>query len=975
MPRFNLPQREEEILRFWDDADIFKKTLEKDAPEGHFVFYEGPPTANGLPHMGHAETRAFKDCIPRFKTMQGHYVERKAGWDTHGLPVELEIEKKLGFDSKDDIEEFGIDKFNEECKKSVWEYREEWQNFTRRMAYWVDFDDAYVTYRPEYVESIWWTLKQIWEKDFLYLDYRVTPHCPRCGTSLSSHELSQGYKETKDPAVFVKFKVTDTAEAGDPDEDEYLLAWTTTPWTLPANVALAVGPDMKYVKFKDEEGDLIWVAKERVEEVTEGEYEIVEEARGRELVGTKYEPVYPFVKEAVNGTDQANKEAFYVAPADFVSTEDGSGIVHTAVMYGQDDFALGKELDLPKVHLVDLNGEFTKEAGDFAGLSVTKDADTRTKEADKAILKDLHGRELLYDSNEIRHKYPFCWRCKSSVVYYAKDSWYIRMSDLRDELLERNETINWVPDHIQQGRFGEWLREVKDWALSRERYWGTPLPIWECEECDERTCIGSFDELREVANQEIDDDFDPHRPHVDGVEVACGACGGTARRVTDVIDVWFDSGAMPLAQQHYPFENKEKVDSGKAYPADFISEAIDQTRGWFYTMLAISALLGREAPYKNVICLGFVLDAEGKKMSKSKGNVVEPMEVYEDYGADAVRWYLYTINQPGDRKKFDEEILADMIKKDFNTLHNVLRFYQMYTDQPARHIEDFEPTHILDRWMMARMHKLTADVTRHLENYHVTEATRAIKEVINDISTWYVRRSRDRFKGDDEADKQMAVQTLHWTLVTLMKLMAPFTPFLAEDIYQEIGMDKESVHLEDWPTVDSDALDEEVLETMGRVRSIVSRALDKRSEAGINVRQVLSGLTVWLPSGALSDEYKGLITGEVNLHDVFVEEGDYKVELDTELTDALVREGTIREITRRVNGLRKKAGLTIDDTIELYVETPHEEVNKALKEFDERLKTKVQALEVRTTGERPEQIKEFRANEFDIVVGIEKRDE
>jgi isoleucyl-tRNA synthetase len=970
--RSSLPQKEKETLEFWEKNNIFKKTLEKDSPKGPFVFFEGPPTANGRPGIHHAEARAYKDVIPRFRTMQGYLVNRKAGWDTHGLPVELEVEKRLGFKNKIDIENFGIEKFNEECKKSVWTYLEEWQEFTKRLGYWVDMEDPYITYKPEYIESLWSIIKKVWDKGLLYKDYRVTPHCPRCETSLSSHELSQGYKDVKDLSVTAKFKV-------EGKENEYIIAWTTTPWTLPGNVALAVGEKLSYVKVsvqaEDAEGSEVWIMGEDAwNKKYKAEVEVkgwkvlsVEAVKGVDLVGMKYEPLYDFLKEAADDENKVKIEekAYQVCAADFVTTEDGSGVVHTAVMYGVDDFNLGNEIGLPKVHTVNLDGKFIEQAGFLAGRFVV-DEDVAVD-----VIKDLAGRGLLFGKEKYEHSYPHCWRCKTKMIYYAKDSWYIRMTELREKLIEENGKINWEPSHIKDGRFGEWLREVKDWAFSRERYWGTPLPIWECQECDHQTCIGDFDELRSSALQEVSAEFDPHRPYVDEVEVKCEKCGGVSRRVPDVCDVWFDSGAMPFAQWHYPRHNKEKIDEGVAYPADYISEAIDQTRGWFYTLLAVAVLLDKEAPYKNCICLGHVLDNKGKKMSKSLGNIVLPMEMMDKYGADAVRWYMYTINSPGEGKRFDEKTLSDMVKKNFNLLMNVTRFYEMFADQAG---EVGAPTHVMDRWVLARLHKLTGEMTKNLENYKVMESARAITEFINDLSTWFVRRSRDRFKGTDEVDKQSAINTLQTCLETLSRLMAPFTPFIAETVYGRVGGKEESVHLASWPVVDESLLDDALLDEMGRVRSIVSRAMERRAEAGINVRQALGGMTVWRPSGELEEIFIEVIKDEVNVHGVIVEKGDYRVELDTNLTPALIREGTTREIIRRLNAMRKNNKLTIEDKIDVYVESVEEEVRMALEEHKDVLLHGVQGVELQTGGDRPEINETLRINEFEITLGFTKKE-
>lgn len=946
----NFPEQESEVLKFWDENEIFKKTLEKPAPKGSFVFFEGPPTANGRPGIHHAESRAFKDCIPRFKTMQGYRVVRKAGWDTHGLPVELEVEKQLGFTGKAQIEEYGIAAFNEKCKESVWQYKKDWEEFTRRLGFWVDLQDAYVTYHPQYVESLWSVVKQIWDKGLLYKDYRVTPHCPRCGTSLSSHELSQGYKDVKDLSVTAKFKLVGT-------ENEYLLAWTTTPWTLPGNVALAVGKNINYAKVKVGE-EFLWLAKDRLGAVIQGG-EIIEEVTGESLVGKQYEPLYPFLENLVTNENKQKLEttAYRVHPASFVTTEDGTGIVHTAVMYGADDFDLGQQIGLPKQHLVKLDGTFVEGADFLAGRLVVDE------EVAIDIIKDLAHRGFLFAKAKYEHSYPHCWRCKTKVIYYAKDSWYIRMSDLRDKLLEENAKIHWEPDHIRDGRFGEWLREVKDWAFSRERYWGTPLPIWESADGD-RICVGSFEELREFAKDKslVGENFDPHRPFVDDVILLKD--GKEYKRVPDVCDVWFDSGAMPYAQWHYPFENKELIDSGEAYPADYISEAIDQTRGWFYTLLAVATLLGRERPFKNVICLGHVLDAEGKKMSKSLGNIVKPMEMIEKYGADAVRWYMYTINQPGESKRFDEKALQDMVRKNFTILMNVAEFYKMFEGGSGK-MEDGSRQHVLDRWIRSRLNKLVADTTTRLENYVITETVRDLGAFIDDLSTWFVRRSRERMKAGDHA----AVVTLRESLLTLSKLMSPFAPFLAETLYKNVGGELKSVHLENWPVADQALIDEKVLEEMGRTRSIVSKALERRADAGINVRQALGAMKVTVPGGELAIEYQELVKEEVNVKAVEVTKGEHAVELDLTLTPELVREGTVREIIRRVNDLRKQSGLTIEDRIELYV-AGSQEVLLAVAEHKQTLISGTLAASLRTSGDVPVKVSEFKANEFSITIGF-----
>jgi len=1003
----NFSEKEQEVLSKWERDQIFKKTLEKNSPKGPFVFFEGPPTANGRPGIHHAEARAFKDCIPRFRTMQGYRVVRKGGWDTHGLPVEIEVEKQLGFTGKAQIEEYGIAKFNELCKQNVWKYKKEWEEFTKRLGFWVDLENAYVTYAPEYVETLWWIIKQVWNKGLLYKDYRVTPHCPRCGTSLSSHELAQGYKDVKDLSVTAKFLIVEEkaqrAQKAQMAEREYILAWTTTPWTLPGNVALAVGKDIDYVKVK--QGDeFLWLAKNRLS-IMKGEYEVVEEVKGEKLIGKKYEPLYPFLRNVILSETKdhvSNDKAWSIVPADFVTTEDGTGVVHTAVMYGVDDFELGNKIGLPKHHLVKLDGTFI-EGMDFLSGRLVTDEDVAVD-----IIKDLAHRGLLFSKEKFEHSYPHCWRCKTKLIYYAKDSWYIAMTKLRDELLKQNDNIHWEPEHIKDGRFGEWLREVKDWAFSRERYWGTPLPIWECVSCKHQMCVGSFEELFASTKPPHTppskgggfasfppskggikgglpsrETFEPHRPYIDEIELKCEKCSEVAKRVPDVCDVWFDSGAMPFAQWHYPFENKELVDSGEGFPADYISEAIDQTRGWFYTLLAVSTLLGKERPFKNVICLGHVLDAEGKKMSKSLGNIVLPMDVIEKYGADAIRWYMYTINQPGESKRFDEKALSEMVKKNFGILSNVVSFYQMFAEKSEKteKAQRTQRENILDKWILARLHKLTKETTSRLEDYIITETVREFGNFIDDLSTWYVRRSRDRFKtaglphsqggtkGGLPSDKQSAIATLHECLLTLSKLIAPFAPFLAETIYEDIGGEKESVHLEDWPTYDSSLIDDSLLLDMQYARGIVSRVLERRSEAGIPVRQALGSMKVSLPSGELTRDYQDLILDEVNVKKITVQKGDLSVELDLTLTPELLRDGIAREIIRHVNALRKEKGLTINDRIELFV-SGSDEVMRALEEHNDTILHGTLSSSVRKDGEVPEINESFQVNENEIVIGF-----
>jgi isoleucyl-tRNA synthetase len=1073
-------QREEKVLQFWKDNQIFEKSLEKKSPEGDFVFYEGPPTANGKPAIHHLEARAFKDAIPRYKTMRGFRVNRKAGWDTHGLPVEIEAEKTLGLKSKKEIEEYGVEKFNAECKSSVSKYIDEWKTFTERMGYWVNFDDAYFTYHNSYIESVWGIIGQTEKKKLLYKDYRVVPWCPRCGTALSSHELAQGYEDVKDLSLYVKFKIV-----GFPDA--YFLAWTTTPWTLPGNVALAVGPNITYVEAKVG-NEILVLAKERLSIIKEP-YEIIAEHKGSEMVGMEYEPLYNFIEN--------NSKAFKVYPADFVTTEDGTGIVHTAVMYGQEDFELGTKIGLPKQHLVSPDGTFIKHTGWLEGRSVVD------SELAVDILKDLKERGLLFDKENYTHSYPFCWRCKTRLIYYARDSWYIRMSELRDKLVRENQRINWEPEYIKEGRFGEWLREVKDWAISRERYWGTPLPVWQSED-GERIVVDSVETLKKytkksgnkyfavrhgesekntkgvcdstvsseyhltekgrnealqagkklkkqkidliicspfirtketaeiiaeqvgldkkdiliddrlfelrwgdfeggpysayleyeeknmktydhklpngesyqdaknrvgellyevdskykdknvlfvshgimlevipaitegadaVRSKEIIDklvvetgdilefdfvqlphnnnfELDLHKPFIDEVVLEKG--GKEYRRVKEVMDVWLDSGAVPFAQ------DPENI----VFPADFISEAIDQTRGWFYSLHAVGVLMDKGRAFKNVICLGHLMDKEGKKMSKSKGNVVEPFEMIEKYGVDALRMWMYSVNQPGESKNFDEKTVEEINRKVFNLVDNVHAFYELYAG--GEKVGSDKSGNILDQWIFARLSELTNMMTMNLEGYKLLEPTRALRDFIDDLSTWYLRRSRDRLK---EGDKE-ARETLYFVLKTVSKLLAPFAPFYAEDLYQKLRTeaDVESVHLESWPFAES--FSARVLEKMQRTRDIVSEALEARSKANIKVRQPLASLTAHL-DGA----YLDLIKDEVNVKEV-IDKKIEGVELDTKLTPELVEEGKVRDIIRAIQEMRKEKNLRPSDVMEYKIVEDRELFEKYKREIE-----------------------------------------
>ncbi|MDP2587119.1 MAG: isoleucine--tRNA ligase [Candidatus Komeilibacteria bacterium] len=940
----NFPKLEEEILDFWKQQDIFKKTLKKESPRGPFTFYEGPPTANGKPGIHHVLARAFKDLIPRFKTMQGFLVERKAGWDTHGLPVELQVEKALKISGKPEIEKYGVEEFNKQCKQSVWQYQEEWEKLTQRIGFWLDLENPYVTYHKDYIESLWYIFKKIYERGLLYQGHKVVPHCPRCGTALSSHEVAQGYKEVTEPSVYVKFKVktgNSFVKKGD-----YILSWTTTPWTLPGNVALAVGEKIDYVKvYVPGEGaeaseklsassvkmqilsDNYYILAKSLAQQVLGDYKIVSEFKGRDLIGLEYEPLFP---GAIPVETENYQNAFKVYPADFVTTSDGTGVVHTAVMYGEDDYNLGTAVSLPKHHTVDEAGKFII---DFPGLTGKF---VKNKEAEETVINHLKQNGLFFSSVDYTHDYPFCWRCSTPLLYYAKNSWFIKMSALSQDLIKENQAINWIPEHIKNGRFGEWLAGVKDWAISRERYWGTPLPIWVCADCQTIKVIGSYQELAEATglSKPTEKDFDPHKPYIDEYKLKC-SCGGQMSRVKEVADCWFDSGSMPLAQFHYPFENKEKVDSHSYYPADYICEAIDQTRGWFYTLLAVGVLMAKGAPYKNVICLGHINDAQGQKMSKSKGNIVDPWEVINQWGADALRFHLYTVNQPGESKNFDIKNVAEVVKKNFLILFNVLTFYKTYATTGQLPEKSSQSKNVLDQWIIAKLNQLLVSVTENLEQYNIFSAGRSISEFINELSTWYLRRSRDRFKSDDEQDKQAAIDTLGFVLLTVAKVMAPFTPFVAEELYQQLGGQKESVHLEDWPA-SSTKFDEKILSNMEIVRKIVELALAKRDEAGIKVRQILAELKV--KGAKLTDEFSDLIKDEVNIKEVVYKKGEsVLVELDTTLTDELKAEGLFRELVRTVNQLRKEAGLTINDKVEIYYQSQSAMVNKVINLFKNEL--------------------------------------
>ncbi len=1142
-------QREEKILEFWKDNNIFEKSMSQTEGKKEFVFFEGPPTANGKPGIHHLIARAFKDAIPRYKTMQGFHVRRKGGWDTHGLPVELQVEKSLGLNSKKAIEEYGIAKFNEQCKESVWQYLSVWEKFTDRIGYWVDQKKPYVTYHNDYIESVWNVMKKVDDKKLLYKDYRIVPWCSRCGTALSSHELAQGYQDDKDLSVTAKFKVVG-------EDNTYILAWTTTPWTLPGNVALAVGNDIDYVKVK-KENDILILAQSRISVLGE-ELEIVGKVKGSELVGLEYEPLYPYLKDNIADSQKENlKKAFKVYPADFVTTEDGTGVVHTAVMYGADDFELGTKLGLPKQHMVNLDGTFVSYT-DFLSGRFVKDEEVAID-----IIKDLAHRGLLFKKEKYEHSYPHCWRCKTPLIYYARDSWYIRVSDssVKEKMIEENKKINWEPSYIRDGRFGEWLKDIKDWAISRERYWGTPLPIW-ISESGKIEVIGSLDDLKSktkksgnkyfvarhgqaesnvakilngdinkvnpltetgrnmsfLSGKELNENFDMifcspfqrtketaqamaeasgfdvskiitderlrevffgsfegmsiekyhefykkaedyfttafdggesqkdiykrvgdfiyeleqkysdkkilivthgdpsmalslicdgfsrqnilekekefkyfsnseirkldfvplphnenyeldlHKPYIDDVELVSDN-GEKLTRVKEVVDVWFDSGAMPFAQDHYPFENKELVDDG-GYPADFICEAIDQTRGWFYTLHAVGALMDRGLAYKNVICLGHILDAQGKKMSKSLGNIVDPWEMIEKYGVDTLRLWMYSVNQPGESKNFDEKTVSELHNKVFNLLYNVLAFYELYRDTQLESLEYKKSENILDQWIVARLNQTIEISTKYLNEYKLLEPVRTMREFIEDLSTWYVRRSRDRIKDGDVEAKQ----TLYFVLKTFAKIIAPFAPFSAEDIWLKLKNEKDesSVHLEKWP--ESNVADEKLIEEMKKVREVITLGLQLRQKQGVPVRQPLGKVSI--VSFENLEKYTDIIKDELNIENVSVliqnnengviESMEGKVILDFVITDDLKKKGNYRELVRSVQDARKKAGLTPSDIISLSLS---DEAKGIISGFEDDMKKTVLAKEINfgeTAGEK------IKIGDLEIVIVIKK---
>lgn len=842
----NFVEREKDVLEFWKDNDIFKKTVEERKKGKNYTFYDGPPTANGKPHIGHVLTRVVKDIIPRYRTMKGYNVLRKAGWDTHGLPVELEVEKKLGLDGKEQIEAYGLAPFIHECKESVWKYKGMWEDFSGTVGYWADMEDPYVTYENDFIESEWWALKQIWEKGLLYKGFKIVPYCPRCGTPLSSHEVAQGYKDVKEKSAIAKFKVKGA-------DNEYILAWTTTPWTLPSNVALCVNPNETYVKVEvnlNSKGDIIkadskeedkvsvktekYILAEALLSVIEGEYTIIETYVGTDLEYKEYEPLFDYVTP--------DKKAYYVTCDTYVTLTDGTGVVHIAPAFGQDDANVGNRYDLPFVQLVDAKGEFKPEVTDFAGMFC--------KKADEGIMRNLKEKGLLFKVLKFEHSYPFCWRCDTPLIYYARDSWFIKMTAVKDDLIANNNTINWMPDNIGKGRFGDWIKNVQDWGISRDRYWGTPLNIWECED-GHRHAIGSIAELKSMSDN-CPDNVELHRPFIDAVTIKCPECGKEMHRVKPVIDCWFDSGSMPFAQWHYPFENKELFDAN--FPADFISEAVDQTRGWFYSLLAISTLIFNKSSFKNVIVLGHVQDENGQKMSKSKGNAVDPFDALAEYGADAIRWYFSINSALWLPNRFYGGAVTEGQRKFMGTFWNTYAFYVLYANidefDPTKYTLDYHKLSVMDKWLLSKLNTVVKTVDEHLENYRITEGARVLDNFADELSNWYVRRSRERFwaKGMEQ-DKINAYMTLYTSLVTLAKVSAPYIPFMTEDIYRNLvlNLDKtapESIHLCLYPTCNEAYIDKELEKNMEELLEIVVLGRSCRNAANIKNRQPIGNMYV-----------------------------------------------------------------------------------------------------------------------------------
>ena len=1029
----NFVEREKQVEKFWEDNQIFEKSMKVREGNPSYVFYDGPPTANGKPHIGHVETRVIKDMIPRYRTMKGYQVPRKAGWDTHGLPVELEVEKKLGLDGKDQIEKYGVEPFIEQCKESVWKYEGMWEDFSHTVGFWADMKNPYVTYHNDYIESEWWALKEIWKKGLLYEGHKIVPYCPRCGTPLSSHEVAQGYKDVKERSAVVRFKVK--------GEDAYILAWTTTPWTLPSNVALCVNPDEDYVKVTSK-GYTYYMAAALVDTVLGEGAEILEHYQGKDLEFKEYEPLFPYAEKRIG-----NKKAYYVVCDTYVTLTDGTGVVHIAPAFGEDDSKVGHRYDLPFVQLVNEKGEMTEE---------TPWAGTFCKKADMAVLQALEDKDLLFDAPLFEHSYPHCWRCDTPLIYYARETWFIRMTAVKEDLIRNNNTINWIPESIGKGRFGDWLENVQDWGLSRNRYWGTPLPVWQCE-CGHQDCIGSIEELKEKADN-CPDDIELHRPYIDAVTIKCPKCGKEMHRVPEVIDCWFDSGSMPFAQHHYPFENKEIFE--KQFPAQFISEAVDQTRGWFYSLLAISTLLFNKAPYENVIVLGLVQDENGQKMSKSKGNAVDPFDALQTYGADAIRWYFYTSSAPWLPSRFAGKTVVEGQRKFMGTLWNTYAFFVLYANidnfDATKYSLEYDKLAVMDKWLLSRLESTVKAVDDNLANYRIPEAAKALQSFVDDMSNWYVRRSRERFwaKGMEQ-DKINAYMTLYTALVTVAKAAAPMIPFMTEDIYQNLvksidASAPESIHLCDFPEVHENWIDPKMEEDMADLLEIVVMGRAARNTANIKNRQPIG--TMYVKSEfQLSEFYKEIIEDELNVKEVvfkddiadfisysfkpqmrtvgpkygkllnkiktvlseldgnkamaelkstgelkldidgqeivlleedllidmaqmegYVSESDHTITvvLDTNLTPELIEEGFVRELVSKIQTMRKEAGFEVMDKIRVYAKD-NDKIVSIMKNHDDEIKSEVLAEEI-VTGETKGYEKEWNINSEKVTMAVER---
>ena len=859
----NFVEREKDVLKFWNDNDIFQKSMEHRKEGETYTFYDGPPTANGKPHIGHVETRTIKDMIPRYRTMKGYMVPRKAGWDTHGLPVELEVEKLLGLDGKEQIEEYGLDPFITKCKESVWKYKGMWEDFSGTVGFWADMDDPYVTYDDNFIESEWWALKTIWDKGLLYKGFKIVPYCPRCGTPLSSHEVAQGYKDVKERSAVARFKVV--------GEDAYILAWTTTPWTLPSNVALCVNPEEAYAKVKAADGYTYYMAEALLDTVLGklgdaengvAAYEVLEKYTGKDLEYKEYEPLFPWANATC---EKQHKKAFYVTCDNYVTLTDGTGVVHIAPAFGEDDANVGRRYELPFVQFVDGKGEMTEET-DYAGVFC--------KKADPMVLTDLEKKGLLFDAPKFEHSYPHCWRCDTPLIYYARESWFIKMTAVKEDLIRNNNTINWIPESIGKGRFGDWLENIQDWGISRNRYWGTPLNIWECE-CGHMHSVGSREELYQMSGNEAAKTVEFHRPYIDEITIGCPECGKQMKRVPEVIDCWFDSGAMPFAQHHYPFENKELFEA--QFPAQFISEAVDQTRGWFYSLLAESTLLFNKAPYENVIVLGHVQDENGQKMSKSKGNAVDPFDALEEFGADAIRWYFYTSSAPWLPKRFSGKAVMEGQRKFMGTLWNTYAFFVLYANidgfDATKYTLEYDKLPVMDKWLLSKLNSVVAEVDDNLDKYRIPEAGKALQDFVDEMSNWYVRRSRERFwaKGMEQ-DKINAYMTLYTALVTISKAAAPMVPFMTEDIYQNLvrSIDAnapESIHLCDYPVVEQSYIDKALEDSMEQVLDAVVMGRACRNDAAIKNRQPISRMYI-KADFTLDTFYTDIIKDELNVKEV-----------------------------------------------------------------------------------------------------------